>query len=110
MATSLYCWRCKSVVPMLDEHEWAQLAPLLEDSLARIKRLRQERELTLAEAREAAGREALARYLELTGFAETNPEALWHHRRSLLGPPCGACGQPLRTPRAKHCAACGAAR
>jgi hypothetical protein len=57
----------------------------------------------------AAKREAaLARYFEITGFRETNPNAIWHHRLSLFGPPCASCGKLLRTPRAKLCAACGA--
>jgi len=38
---------------------------------------------------------------------ETNPNALWHHRLSQLGPSCRACGKPLRTVRAKFCAECG---
>jgi hypothetical protein len=45
-----------------------------------------------------------------TGFEERNPNALWHQRLSLLGPPCERCGKPLRTPVAKHCVECGAVR
>jgi hypothetical protein len=50
----------------------------------------------------------LARYYEITGFRETNPNAVGHHRLSMYGPPCSSCGKPLRTPRAKSCDACGA--
>ena len=53
------------------------------------------------------GKAALDRYFAITGFRETNPNALWHHVLSLYGPPCEACGKPLRTPAANWCAACG---
>ncbi len=43
----------------------------------------------------------------LTGLEETNPNAIGHHLLSLHGPPCTRCGKPLRTPRARFCAACG---
>lgn len=49
-------------------------------------------------------------YERLTGFREDHAAAILHHRLSLYGPPCGACGKPLRTPKARHCAACGAPR
>jgi hypothetical protein len=29
MAEELYCWRCGVEVPMLDETEWARIAPHL---------------------------------------------------------------------------------
>jgi hypothetical protein len=44
----------------------------------------------------------------MTGLRETNINAIWHHRIAEYGPPCGACGKPLRTPKARLCAACGA--
>ncbi|OWJ64791.1 hypothetical protein BWR60_23030 [Inquilinus limosus] len=94
---------------MLDEHEWAEVYPALSDPIRRIKDYRALHSASLAEAkRHISGTGALDRYFALTGYRETDPDALWHHRLSLFGPPCGACGKPLRTPRAKLCAECGA--
>ncbi len=96
---------------MLDEAEWSQVAPLLSRSIANVMEYRKETGSSLAEAHEKAfGREALKRYFEITGFRESNVNALWHHRLSEFGPECRACGRPLRTPRASHCAECGAVR
>lgn len=76
-------------MPMLDEQEFLtvtnrELEVPLRDQLA----------------------EALKRYVELTGFEETNPNAVWHHRLSLYGEPCKFCGRPLRSPNAKLCGSC----
>jgi hypothetical protein len=49
----------------------------------------------------------LARHNEITGFNETNPAAIGHHRLSLFGPLCDTCDKPLRTSQAKYCVACG---
>ncbi len=87
MVKVMYCWRCQMDVPMLEEQEAADVLGGGNDR-SRI----------------------LGRYRELTGFSETNPNAVWHHVSSLHGPPCAFCGKPLRTPRAKMCAACGAKR
>ena len=110
MTKTLYCRRCRTEVPMLDESEWAEFEPLLANAIGQTKRYRAERRVSLAEARaKGYGREALERYSQITtGFRETNTDALWHHRLNLFDPPCNACGKPLRTPRAKRCAACGA--
>lgn len=91
MARNIYCWRCKMEIPMLDESEWRQIVPLLAKSFD------PEQE-----------RAALDLYENMTGFRETNRNAIWHHRISDYGPPCVECGKPLRTPRANFCAACGA--
>jgi hypothetical protein len=106
MPDTVYCWRCRIDIPMLTEPEWAQLSPHLDDGVARIAAYRRQHDCSLAEAMQGGFHEALATYERLTGFRETNPNALWHHRRSLHGPPCPACGKPFRTPQARSCAAC----
>jgi hypothetical protein len=90
MPMTAYCWRCKIDVPMLDEQEWEQVCPHLR--------------IGIRETKEGA----LSRYFEITGFRETNANAIWHHRQSLFGPPCASCGKLLRTPKASFCASCGA--
>jgi hypothetical protein len=98
-------------IPMLDEHEWQQILPNLLEGIRRIQEYRQNHHASLTEAKRHVYVEgALERYYAVTGFRETNINALWHHRLSLFGPPCRSCGKPLRTPRAKLCAACGASR
>ncbi|HIP78526.1 MAG TPA: hypothetical protein EYH07_08715 [Kiloniellaceae bacterium] len=94
---------------MLDEQEWEEIEPLLRRAMDQTKRYRAQHGVSLAEATQKGyGQAALERYFEITGFRETNPNALWHRRLSDLGPPCSACGKPLRTPQATFCAACGA--
>jgi hypothetical protein len=83
MPVVIYCWRCRMKVPMLDEDEFARVCL----------------------DRSESGR--LARYNKMTGFGETNLNAVYHHRLSLYGPPCPDCGKRLRTPKARFCAACG---
>lgn len=85
---TLYCWRCRADIPMLDEHEWALVAPLLSRSLADTKADRESSGLPLSTDLLAHRfTPALEAYERLTGFHETNGEALWHHRLSLYGPP-----------------------
>jgi hypothetical protein len=108
MSKVLYCWRCRADVPMLDEHEWEQVLPDLMTGIIRIQQYRQAHGASIAEAKnEIYWRGALERYKQITGFHATDPQALWHHRLQLYGSPCRVCGKPLRTPRAKLCAACG---
>ncbi len=94
---------------MLTDEEWQRVSPLLTDMVAAIKQYRQEHACGIAEATATTagvGARALAVYEDLTGFRETNVNALFHHRLSLYGPPCGKCGKPLRTPQARYCAMC----
>lgn len=46
-------------------------------------------------------------YFEVTGFQETEPNAIMHHRIEQYGPPCESCGKPYRTKQAKLCTSCG---
>lgn len=48
----------------------------------------------------------LAAYEMLTGLAESDPNAVFHHRISLYGLPCPKCGKPFRTPKAHACFEC----
>ena len=99
-------------LPMLDEAEWAEMVPLLVVAIQELMDERRETGIGLSEAQASGkfGSRALAFYCDLTGFDETNVNALWHHRLSLYGPPCVHCAKPLRTPQAKLCAACGRER
>jgi hypothetical protein len=93
---------------MLDEREWEQVLPHLAHGIHDIRAYHQAHGGGLMEAKmQVYGNGALQRYYEITGYRETSINALWHHRLSLYGPPCLSCGKPLRTPRAKFCAACG---
>ncbi len=94
----LYCWRCGSVVPMLEEDEYSEAHRLYRfiaspenpgNSMA-------ERAIPLIDFHE-----------RLTGVRETNPNAIIHHALAFYGPPCENCGKPYRTPQATLCAACG---
>jgi hypothetical protein len=108
MPQNVYCWRCRIEVPMLDEGEWAELAPLLSKVPQDIKAYRESTGAPLDQAvRQGFERAALARYEQLTGFPESNVNALWHHRLADVGPPCDACGKPMRTRVARFCAECG---
>jgi hypothetical protein len=88
----LWCWRCKIVVPMLEDDEFKRLTAL-----------RGSGEYDLR-SREFGP--VLAEYERLTGFHETNVNAIYHHVTSLYGPLCRRCGKPLRSPKAKLCGGC----
>ena len=104
---SYYCWRCKCEVPMLEEHEWERLAPSLSQHIEAIRQNRRERGCDLATARGMAAQEPCDLYFEMTGYRETNFDALWHHRLADFGPECPRCGHLFRTREATFCANCG---
>jgi hypothetical protein len=96
---------------MLTESEWERVSPHMVNAVTQIKQYREEHQCSLSEARaKGFGQQALAAYEQITGFKETNPDALFHHRLSIYGLPCHACGKPLRTPQAQYCANCSAER
>ncbi len=91
-----YCWRCKMDVPMLDDEEYAIASKLYAKGIKVLKKDRQER-----------FKELLDYYNDLSGFGETEPNAIMHHSLEEIGSDCEKCGKPYRTPKAKLCAACG---
>jgi len=45
-------------------------------------------------------------YERITGVPMEYDRAVLHHRLARYGPPCKACGKPLRSRRAKFCGTC----
>lgn len=105
MAKNLHCWRCKTLIPMLDEREWALMSPALTKTIEDIQAYRRQTGASLAECPPQTS--ACRLYARLTGFVETHPNAVWHHRAADCGPFCRHCRYPLRTARASFCAGCG---
>lgn len=96
---------------MLEEQEFAEVASLHKFGLRPLKEFREQTGSPLKEIpMERYFAPMLAHYEAITGFKEVNPNAVLHHRLSLYGPLCANCGKPLRSPKAKRCASCGAAR
>jgi len=103
----LWCWRCKCEMPMLDEEEFAKVARLYSDSISATKEFRERHGVPLKDVSiPERFRPVRDEYERLTGYKETNQNAIMHHRLSLYGPPCKHCQRPLRTPKAKLCASC----
>ncbi len=107
MAVNRYCWRCKAVLPMLTEEEWDDLYPILSQDKEFIVSKRKETNLTLGDVLNQFETPACKKFYKMTGYKISDPNAIWHHRNSLLGNDCKNCGKPLRTPQAEFCAACG---
>jgi hypothetical protein len=100
----MWCWRCKMEIPMLDENEWKLIYPIWSNAISTAK---EKRIFEDTPEWEQLARPALDEYKELTGYEETNFDALFHHLIFKYGEPCENCGKPLRTPEAAFCAACG---
>jgi hypothetical protein len=93
----LWCWRCRTEVLMLDDQEFERASVLLNTG-------------TRGNYKEEMFGPLLREYERITGIAETNPNAIYHHVLSMYGPPCRKCAKPLRTPRARLCSSCMAPR
>ena len=94
---------------MFDEEGWKTVRPLLLQCDADRERLRREGSPVGGIKAEVIrlDRERMKQRPELgVKFSEE----LLHHRLSAIGPDCGKCGKPLRTPKAKICAECGEPR
>jgi hypothetical protein len=89
----LWCWRCKTEMPMLDEVEFHRVLSFWAKGAGETDRERKFGAM-------------LREYERITGLPETGPNAIYHHRLSIYGPPCSKCGKPLRTPRAKLFGTC----
>lgn len=85
-------------IPMLNEEEF-EIADKLYGEAIRNAKFGKERELRF--------KPLLDYFKEITGYAETEPNAIMHHRIEQYGPACENCGKPYRTPAASFCAACG---
>jgi hypothetical protein len=102
----LWCWRCGMDVPMLDEEEFEQVARVHQEVMERFRASRRKGEKAFVSVEDILA-PVCAEYMRLTGFHERNVNAVLHHRLRLYGPPSTRCGKPLRSPRARYCAACG---
>ena len=92
---------------MLTDKEWTEIYPLMKLDLEQMKTYRIDTGDSVREANIQLNSNALVRYFEITGFRETNINALNHHHLSLYGSECVYCGHLLRTPQASFCANCG---
>ena len=106
---TLWCWRCRADTVMLDDEEFEEFLRRFYECAPNAPK-DGERPLPAAGGVRAQWAPVLTWFEAMTGFAETNVMAIWHHRASDYGPPCARCTKPLRTPRAKVCAACGLPR
>lgn len=92
----MWCWRCQMEVPMLDEDEFAIASKLYSEGFKKIGLSMDERFKPM-----------LDYYYSITGFKETEPNAIMHHRITQFGPLCENCSKPYRTPQATFCPSCG---
>jgi hypothetical protein len=102
----MWCWRCKQDMPMLDEEEYHAIYALFGECFHRARErpiTPNGERLTLHELFEPVRKE----YERMTEMIDCHHNAILHHRISTYGPPCSRCGKPLRTTRARFCAACG---
>ncbi len=104
-----YAFRIGQDAYLLDDDEWGEIAPLLENRIEWIKKYRKENGCSIEEARkvELVGQIALDKYETLTGLRLNHPDQLWGVRMQDYGSLCPKCFCPFRAPKAKMCAECG---
>ncbi len=102
-----YCWRVDETLPMLDEQEWDEIAPYLENTVDKIKKYIAEHQCDIATARANCNPEAVEKFFQLTGYQNITYDVIFYLRRSSYGPLCNNCGKLFRMPKAKFCVGCG---
>ncbi len=104
----MWCWRCKMDVPMLDDQEFADISPMYLECMRSVKDYRERTGTSLSDTPiDDLFKPLRDEYARMTGMVDCHQNAIMHHHISIYGPPCEACGKPLRTPQAAFCAACG---
>ncbi len=79
----LWCWRCKREMPMLDEAEFALASSLFHDAMNSAKEVRKNTGVPIPhESVQVCFRPVLDYYERVTGYKETNHDAVMHHRIS----------------------------
>jgi len=101
------CWKCGKVMPFLDESEWQKVEPFLVGGMLAIKRYRSESGCDIKTARDHCQPEVMKVFEDITGIPGVHADVIYHHRLKDWGPECSACGNLLRTNKAKFCAECG---
>lgn len=102
-----YCWRFSEYLPMLDEEEWAELAPFLEDTITKIKQYRAKHHCDIPTARANCCPEAVVKFEQLTGHKNMTYDLMFYLRRNNYGEKCKVCSKLFRTPKARYCVGCG---
>jgi arabinogalactan endo-1,4-beta-galactosidase len=92
-------------MPFLEENEWQEVEPLLNDAIRAIKDYRETHNCDLITARENCKPAAMLKFEEITGVS-VHYDMIYHHRLKDWGSECKSCGNLYRTPKAKHCAHC----
>lgn len=101
---------------MMDEEEYGRVLAQYEASASTVRSQRARRNVPLtAVSTGDIYRQVQRLYLDIARGAGLNApvlaaEHILKHRLAAFGPLCHGCKRPLRTPRAKRCAACGLSR
>jgi len=92
---------------MLDEAEFAVASRLYGESMRGAKEIRKQTGVPVQHASiDDQFRPVRDYYEDISGMKDCHQNAIMHHRLALYGPPCAACGKPLRTPQARLCGSC----
>ena len=84
-------------VPMLDSEEGKIASKLLAEGFQE----------AIKQRKAPHFKKLLDYYKEITGYEETNHNAIMHHFIDMYGPDCENCGKPYRTEIAAFCPKCG---